>query len=238
LIDGTRHGSAIFLLFARGTEAVAPKGYKRKARPAGVRYPPSGGLRSIPARPYLDFVIQYCKLGGTKNMNAVLETSRLLLRELTLDDAEKLSLVLSDPISMRYYPEAFSTEKVRRWILWNVDNYRAHGFGLWAVILKEENELIGDCGITLQNIEGELVPEIGYHIRNTYCGKGYASEAAKACIDFAFGTAGYDAVYSYMKEDNISSRRVAEKIGMTFVRCFQKIIDGHTITEALYMIEK
>lgn len=171
-------------------------------------------------------------------MNAVLETSRLFLRELTLGDAEKLSLVLSDPISMRYYPEAFSSGKVRQWILWNVDNYRSHGFGLWAVILKEENELIGDCGITLQNIEGNLLPEIGYHIRNGYCGKGFATEAAKACIDFAFGTAGFDAVYSYMKEDNIPSRRVAEKSGMAFVRCFQKNIDGHTVREALYTKEK
>ena len=132
-------------------------------------------------------------------MDSVIETSRLLLRELTLDDADTLALVLSDPVSMRYYPAPFSAEKVRQWIQWNVDNYRAHGFGLWAVILKESGELIGDCGITLQDIEGKRLPEIGYHIRREYCGKGFATEAAAACIDFAFGKAKYDAVYSSMK---------------------------------------
>jgi RimJ/RimL family protein N-acetyltransferase len=104
------------------------------------------------------------------------------------------------------------------------------------VILKDENELIGDCGITLQDIEGELLPEIGYHVRSTYCRKGYASEAAKACIDFAFARTDFDAVYSYMKEDNIPSRRVAEKCGMRFVRRFQKNIEGSTISEVLYRI--
>ena len=171
-------------------------------------------------------------------MDSVIETARLLLRELTLDDRGKLALVLSDPVSMRYYPAPFSGEKVRQWILWNIENYRSRGFGLWAVILKDENELIGDCGITLQDIEGKLLPEIGYHIRREYRGKGFATEAARACIDFAFGKAGYRAVYSYMKEDNVPSRRVAEKSGMTFVRCFKKEIGGQDIAEVLYTIEK
>ena len=60
------------------------------------------------------------------------------------------------------------------------------GFGLWAVILKEGNEFIGDCGITMQEVEGQSLPEIGYHIIKEYCRRGYASEAANACIDFAF----------------------------------------------------
>ncbi|HNY21327.1 MAG TPA: GNAT family N-acetyltransferase [Treponemataceae bacterium] len=171
-------------------------------------------------------------------MKAVIETSRLLLRELTFGDADALALALSDPVSMRYYPAPFSAEKVRQWIQWNVDNYRAHGFGLWAVILKESGELIGDCGITLQDIEGKRLPEIGYHIRREYCGKGFATEAARACIDFAFDKTVYGAVYSYMKDDNLPSRRVAEKAGMRFVRGFQKEIDGHVVNEVLYTIEK
>jgi RimJ/RimL family protein N-acetyltransferase len=171
-------------------------------------------------------------------MNAILETSRLLLRELTLGDCARLALVLSDPASMRYYPEAFSAERVRQWILWNIDNYREYGFGLWAVILKEEGALIGDCGITLQDIEGKRLPEIGYHIIKEYGGKGYATEAASACIDFAFSKTRYEAVYSYMKADNLPSRRVAEKNGMRFVRNFEKEVYGHVVTEALYVIEK
>lgn len=85
-------------------------------------------------------------------MNIILETERLFLRELTCDDKDKLSLVLKNPESMRYYPKPFTDEDVENWIKWNQDNYKQYGFGLWAVILKQENEFIGDCGITMQEI--------------------------------------------------------------------------------------
>lgn len=171
-------------------------------------------------------------------MKCIIETNRLILRELSLDDTEKLSLVLSDPTSMKYYPKAFTKEKVEQWINWNINSYLLNGFGLWAVILKESNELIGDCGITMQEVEGKSYPEIGYHIRKDYCGKGYATEAAKACIDFAFVEKNFEKVYSYMKDDNIPSRKVAEKNGMKFLKYFQKSIGCEIINEALYVKEK
>ena len=95
----------------------------------------------------------------------MLETKRLILRELTREDFDPLYRILSDPETMRHYPAPFSPEKVQRWIDWNLDNYRAYGFGLWAVILKETGAFLGDCGITMQRIHGKLLPEIGYHIR-------------------------------------------------------------------------
>jgi RimJ/RimL family protein N-acetyltransferase len=170
-------------------------------------------------------------------MRYVIETKRLSLRELTLDDADKLALVLGNPESMRFYPMPFDRDDVIRWISWNIGNYRTYGFGLWAVILKEKNELIGDCGITMQDIEGKATPEIGYHIRKEFCRNGYASEAAKACMDFAFERLGLESVVSYMKNDNLPSRGVAEKIGMKFVKNFEKHIRGETVTEALYLKE-
>lgn len=171
-------------------------------------------------------------------MGFTLETERLRLRELERDDADKLSLVLSDPESMRYYPNPFTNERVRQWIDWNIDNYQRHGYGLWAVILKEGGELIGDCGITLQEIEGEYMPEIGYHIRKEYCGRGYATEAAKAALRYAFGLDRVTTVVSYMRHDNLPSRRVAEKNGMRFVKYFEKEMSGETVREALYMVER
>ena len=75
-------------------------------------------------------------------MNYIIETERLKLRELTLDDTDKLALVLSDPQSMRFYPHPFSREEVEHWIKWNIDNYKKYGFGLWAVIEKESDEFI------------------------------------------------------------------------------------------------
>jgi RimJ/RimL family protein N-acetyltransferase len=171
-------------------------------------------------------------------MDCIIETERLKLRELNLKDMDKLSLVLSDPESMKFYSHPFTKEDVENWINWNVENYKKYGFGLWAVIIKDTNEFIGDCGITRQKIEDNTYPEIGYHIRKEYCRKGYASEAAKACMDFAFNKKCFPRIISYMKHDNIPSRGVAEKNGMKFVKTFQKVVFGNLVDdEVLYMKE-
>ena len=110
----------------------------------------------------------------------VIESPRLMLRELTDDDFAALYAVLADPVSMRYYPYVFDEARVRAWIQRNIDRYRTLGFGLWAVCLRETGELIGDCGLTMQPINGQMLPEIGYHIRRDQQRNGYAVEAAKA----------------------------------------------------------
>lgn len=171
-------------------------------------------------------------------MEWVIETRRLAFRELTGADGSELARVLCDPDSMRYYPRPFSLDEVERWIERNVDRYRAEGFGLWAVTLRETGAFIGDCGITMQEIEGRRVPEIGYHIIPEFRRNGYASEAAEACVKCAFERLGLNSIVSYMKGDNIPSRRVAEKCGMTFVKYFDKLIAGETVREALYRIER
>ena len=98
-------------------------------------------------------------------MKKILETERLFLREMTPDDYDALYAVLGDAEIMQHYPYVFDEERVRAWIERNIHRYRDYGFGLWAVCLKDTEEMIGDCGLTLQNIEGEMLPEIGYHIR-------------------------------------------------------------------------
>lgn len=147
----------------------------------------------------------------------IIETQRLVLRELTMSDLDDLHLILSDPESMKHYPEPFAREKSIRWIDWNLDNYAKYGFGLWAVISKKENRFIGDCGITMQPINGNMEPEIGYHINKHFTGKGYATEAAQACRNYAFDVLKLEKIYSYMKYTNIASQKVAEKNGMRLV---------------------
>ena len=98
----------------------------------------------------------------------MIETERLILRNYTMDDFTALYEIVSDAETMQHYPAPFDEEKTRGWIKWNLENYEKYGFGLWAVVLKENGEFIGDCGITIQNIDGELLPEIGYtFIKNT-----------------------------------------------------------------------
>lgn len=152
----------------------------------------------------------------------VIETKRLYLRELVPRDKMNLMKVLSDPESMKYYPHPFSEQEVEDWILWNIENYKQYQHGLWAIILKKDELFIGDCGMTMQNIEDETVPEIGFHIIKEYCNNGYATEAARACKEYAFNILKYPRVFSYTTVKNISSQKVAEKIGMQVYKRFIK----------------
>ena len=147
----------------------------------------------------------------------VLETKRLLLREMKPDDFQALFRVLGSPETMWHYPYTFDGQHVRAWIEQNMNRYRKDGFGLWAVCLKDTGEMIGDCGLTLQNINGKTLPEIGYHIRHDCQRKGYASEAAKAVRNWAFRSTDYPTLYSYCKYTNVPSIKTAESIGMHFV---------------------
>lgn len=157
--------------------------------------------------------------------NVQMETDRLILRELKTDDIEGLHVVLSDAESMQHYPKPFDLDRTKNWISRNIENYATYGFGLWAVILKEGDQFIGDCGITMQNINGSMEPEIGYHINKRYVNKGYATEAARACMKYAFEILEFDKVYSYMKYTNIPSQRVAEKNGMKHVMDYEDDIN-------------
>ena len=143
-----------------------------------------------------------------------IETERLYLREMDESDFDALYKVLADREIMKHYPYAFDEDRVREWISRNMKRYEDFGFGLWAVCLKDTGEMIGDCGLTLQNIEGEMLPEIGYHIRADQQKKGYAREAAAAVRDWAFANTDYPALYSYCKYSNVPSYKTAESIGM------------------------
>ena len=144
----------------------------------------------------------------------VLETARLLLREFTPGDVDALHAVLGDPIAMEPYPAPFDRSGVEAWIARNIGRYRRDGFGLWALLLRSTGELIGDCGCVLQEVEGVDHVEIGYHVRRDLWNNGYATEAARACMQYAFEVIGVDRVISMIRPENVRSRRVAEKNGL------------------------
>ncbi len=148
----------------------------------------------------------------------VIETDRLLLREYTHEDFPALFEIFSDPETMQHYPRPFDENRTKDWIEWNLQNYKEYGFGLWAVVLKKTDDFIGDCGLTIQNIGGALLPEIGYHINKKYCQRGFGSEAARAVRDWAFEHTAYDCLYSYMKYTNIGSYSTAIAVGMKKIK--------------------
>ena len=143
----------------------------------------------------------------------IIETNRLFLREMTENDFEALYKVLSDSDVMKHYPYTFDDVRVRNWIQRNMERYQIFGFGLWAVCLKETGEMIGDCGLTMQLINGQIKPEIGYHIRADKQRKGYAKEAAIAVRDLAFNNTPFNVLYSYMKYTNEPSAKTAIAYG-------------------------
>ena len=134
----------------------------------------------------------------------ILETKRLILREYTREDFDALYAILSDPETMQHYPKPYDEAGTMRWLTWSMDNYATYGFGLWAMILKESGELIGDCGITMHPIDGEQLPEIGYHVNKAYWRQGYAKEAATAVRDWGFTQRPFDCLYSYMAAGNVA----------------------------------
>lgn len=148
-------------------------------------------------------------------MRIVLQTPRLILREFVPTDAGALAQVISDPETMRFYPAPFDRAGVERWIERNLRRYQVDGHGLWAMDLKSSGEMIGDCGITLQEVDGEALPEIGYHVRKDYWRQGLATEAARACRDYGFLHLNAEFLISLIRPENLASQRVAEHNGMT-----------------------
>lgn len=144
----------------------------------------------------------------------VLETKRLTLREMTLKDVEDLLEVLCDPEVMQFCLQPFDRQMTQTWIERNMQRYAQYGFGLWAVILKVNGKLIGDCGLVVQEVDGVEEVEVGYHIRRDFWGQGLATEAAQACRDYGFNHLGCEKLISLINPANIASRRVAQKVGM------------------------
>jgi ribosomal-protein-alanine N-acetyltransferase len=145
----------------------------------------------------------------------VLETQRLVLREFQFEDLDALAAILCDPETMRYYPVSFDSAAVADWIQRNRTRYANDGHGLWAMILKSTRELIGDCGLVRQSVDAVDEIEIGYHVRRDLWNQGYASEAARACRDHGFANLKVTRLISLIRPENLASRRVAEKNGMT-----------------------
>ena len=144
----------------------------------------------------------------------ILETERLVLREMGAQDLPNLAEMLQNPAVMYAYEHDFSDADVQTWLDRQIARYGNDGFGLWAVVLKETREMIGQAGLTMQPYRGAGVLEIGYLLKERFWHWGYATEAASRCKQYAFEDLDRDRVYSIIKADNLASIKVAEGIGM------------------------
>lgn len=164
---------------------------------------------------------------------AIIETPRLQLREMVWDDRESIAAMLQDERVMYAYNGAFSEEETEAWIERQRQRYKEYGFGLWAVLHKESGQVIGQCGITMQEYKDRLVPEIGYLFACKHWHKGYATEAAMACREYGFKTLRFEALYSIIRDTNPASMQVAIRNGMkpvdTLVKHYRGVEMPHTV---------
>ncbi|MGD9200292.1 MAG: GNAT family N-acetyltransferase [Chitinispirillia bacterium] len=159
----------------------------------------------------------------------ILETERLKLRQIKIKDFPLLYEILSDEETMRYYPRPYQKSDVEEFINGNIRSYSENGYGLWAMMLKDTGLFIGECGITNQNIDGDIVPEIGYHVNKGFWKKGYATEAADGCLNYGFDILGLRTIYIHTAVNNVPSYRVAEKLGFTKVKEYDKVMKSADI---------
>ena len=169
----------------------------------------------------------------------VIQTERLGLRQLEQSDFNALSRILQDDEVMYAYNGAFSDEETQQWLDRQLDRYRHYGrFGLWAVVLLESGEMIGQCGLTMQAWKGREVLEIGYLLQKAHWHKGYATEAARACREYAFTALDAPEVFSIIRDTNIPSQRVALRNGMVPVDTWVKHYRGVDMPHILYSVKR
>ncbi len=168
----------------------------------------------------------------------ILETERLNLREMNQADFNSLCSILQDEETMYAYEGAFSDSEVQEWLDRQLSRYQKWNFGLWAVILKETDEMIGQCGLTMQPWKDTEVLEIGYLFNRSYWHKGYATEAAKACKKYAFEVLQEDEVCSIIRDTNIASQNVAVRNGMTITDSWIKHYRGIDMPHYRYVVKR
>ena len=168
----------------------------------------------------------------------ILETQRLYLRELQPSDYDALCRTLQDGEAMYAYEGAFSDEQAQEWLDRQIARYQTWHFGLWAVILRETDELIGQCGLTMQPWKDEEVLEIGYLFERRHWHHGYATEAAEACKRYAFEVLDADEVCSIIRDTNIASQKVALRNGMTRTDSWTKHYRGVDMPHYRYVVRR
>lgn len=148
----------------------------------------------------------------------MIETERLSLREVTWNDKKELFYLHSDPEVQKYTgePVVTSMEEIEHSIQTRLDDYQEYGFGRLAVIHKTSKAFIGWAGLTYLP-EFDVV-DLGYRLKKEFWGKGFATEASKACIIHGFETLNLDLIVALAFPDNIGSFNVMKKVGMKFYK--------------------
>jgi [ribosomal protein S5]-alanine N-acetyltransferase len=143
----------------------------------------------------------------------ILETPRLILREMSLDDLDFVAAMLANADVMRYYPKCYSRDEAATWIERQMRRYERHGHGLWLAIEKKTGEPVGQVGLLIQHVRGAMEKEAAYLVHRPFQGRGFATEAGLAVRDFAFDVLGRSRMFALIRPQNVASVNVARKLG-------------------------
>jgi len=147
-------------------------------------------------------------------VSIALQTPRLVLREMSLADLDFVASMLGHPEVMRYWPRCYTRAEARAWVSRQRERYRRHGYGYWLALDRATGEPVGQAGLLVSQVEGRRETALGYIIHRPFWRRGYATEAAAACRDYAFEHAGKERVIALVRPENVPSQGVALKIGM------------------------
>ncbi len=172
------------------------------------------------------------------NSDIILSTARMYLRPLRESDYDDLCKMLKDKKCMYAYEETFGEEECRGWLKRHIARYETFGFGHWAVINKETGEFLGQSGLIIQDVQGIKELEVGYLFLRKHWGRGYAAEITKAIRDYVFNDMKKDRLSAIIRDNNPSSIKVAEKLGMKKEKEYEKEYFGKKLTYYLYAINK
>jgi RimJ/RimL family protein N-acetyltransferase len=147
-------------------------------------------------------------------VSIVLETPRLLLREMSLADLDFVATLLAHPDVMRYWPRCYTRAEAESWVSRQRERYRRHGYGYWLALDRATGKPVGQAGLLVCQVERRRETALGYIIHRPFWRRGYATEAAAACLRYAFESCGKDRVIALVRPENVPSQGVALKIGM------------------------
>jgi ribosomal-protein-alanine N-acetyltransferase len=148
----------------------------------------------------------------------VIKTPRLLLREWRDSDLDAFAALNGDPRVREFFPSVLDRAESDASVARIRAHFAEHGFGFWAVEAPGVADCVGMCGLAHAHFEAHFTPcvEIGWRIAHEYWGRGYAPEAARAALDFGFTRQRLDEIVAFAVVENTKSRRVMEKLGMTY----------------------
>jgi ribosomal-protein-alanine N-acetyltransferase len=149
-------------------------------------------------------------------MNTIIHTERLTLRAWETKDLLDCIEMNLDKEVMKYFPSILTKEQSIEFYDRVQKHFLENGFGLYVVENTSTKQFLGYTGFMIANFEASFTPciEIGWRFKKQYWGKGYATEAAKACLQYGFDSLGFDKIYSFTATPNIKSENVMKRIGM------------------------